>query len=50
MKCDFEISISWSKYMDKIWYAERIKECMSVKPEIVRLLKEEFKILWITVF
>lgn len=44
MKCDFEISISWSKYMDKIWYAERIKECKSVKPEIVRLLKEEFKI------
>ena len=30
--------------MDKIWYAERIKECKSVKPEIVRLLKEEFKI------
>ena len=30
--------------MDKIWYAERIKECKSVKLEIVRLLKEEFKI------
>lgn len=30
--------------MDKIWYEEKIKECKSVKPEIVRLLKEEFKI------
>lgn len=30
--------------MDKMWYAEKIKECKSVKPEIERLLIEEFKI------
>ena len=30
--------------MDKIWYEKKIKECKSVKPEIERLLKEEFKI------
>lgn len=30
--------------MDKIWYAEKMKECKSVKPEIERFLKEEFKI------
>lgn len=30
--------------MDKIWYAEKTRECESVKPEIERLLKEEFKI------
>lgn len=30
--------------MDKIWYEKRIKEYESVKPEIERLLKEEFKI------
>lgn len=30
--------------MDKIWYENKIKECERVKPEIERLLKEEFKI------
>lgn len=30
--------------MDKIWYAEKIRECKSVKSEIIRLLKEQFKI------
>lgn len=30
--------------MNKAWYTKRIKDCESVKPEIERLLKEEFKI------
>ena len=30
--------------MDKAWYEEIIRECVSVKPEIERLLREDFKI------
>lgn len=30
--------------MNKAWYTKRIRDCESVKPEIERLLKEEFKI------
>lgn len=30
--------------MDKAWLEQKIKECESVKPEIERLLKEEFKL------
>ena len=30
--------------MDRTWYEEKIRECVSVKPEIERLLREDFKI------
>lgn len=30
--------------MDKIWYAEKLRECESVKPEIERILKEDLKL------